>query len=82
MSQIDYLTKEPSWISRFLWWCAGADEHFLKLSPMQDRVKYAGIGGIVLCTGLLAAFSGGFAFYTIKVGETTTSNEWIIERIK
>ena len=65
MSQIDYLTKEPSWISRFLWWCAGADEHFLKLSPMQDRVKYAGIGGIVLCTGLLAAFSGGFAFNTI-----------------
>ena len=65
MSQIDYLTKEPSRTSRFLWWCAGADEHFLKLSPMQDRVKYAGIGGIVLCTGLLAAFSGGFAFYTI-----------------
>ncbi len=65
MSQIDYLTKEPSWTSRFLWWCAGADEHFLKLSPMQDRVKYAGIGGIVLCTGLLAAFSGGFAFNTI-----------------
>ena len=32
---------------------------------MQDRVKYAGIGGIVFCTGLLAAFSGGFAFYTI-----------------
>ncbi|MSP70118.1 MAG: DUF4407 domain-containing protein [Bacteroidetes bacterium] len=65
MSDINYLTKEPSWISRFLWWCAGADEHFLKLSPMQDRVKYAGIGGIVLCTGLLAAFSGGFAFNTI-----------------
>ena len=65
MSQIDYLTKEPSRTSRFLWWCAGADEHFLKLSPMQDRVKYAGIGGIVLCTGLLAAFSGGFAFNTI-----------------
>ena len=65
MSQIDSLTKEPSRTSRFLWWCAGADEHFLKLSPMQDRVKYAGIGGIVLCTGLLAAFSGGFAFNTI-----------------
>ena len=65
MSQIDYLTKEPSKISKFLWWCAGADEHFLKLSPMQDRVKYAGIGGIVLCTGLLAAFSGGYAFNTI-----------------
>jgi len=51
--------------TKFLWWCAGADKHFLLKSPMQDRVKYAGIGGIVFCTGLLAAFSGGFAFYTI-----------------
>ena len=51
--------------TKFLWWCSGADKHFLLKSPMQDRVKYAGIGGIVFCTGLLAAFSGGFAFYTI-----------------
>jgi hypothetical protein len=27
-------------------------------------VKYAGIGGIVLCTGALAMVSGGFAFFT------------------
>ncbi len=53
------------WITRKLWWCAGADEYFLMKSPKQDRVKYAGIGGIVLATGLLAAVSGGFAFYTI-----------------
>lgn len=52
-------------ITKFLWWCAGADSYFLLKSPMQDRVKYAGIGGIVFCTGLLACFSGGFAFYTI-----------------
>jgi hypothetical protein len=57
--------QNPSWITRKLWWCAGADEYFLKKSPKQDRVKYAGIGGIVLATGLLAAVSGGFAFYTI-----------------
>jgi hypothetical protein len=57
--------KKVSRITKALWWCAGADEHFLSKSPMQDRVKYAGIGGIVLCTGLLASFSGGFAFYTI-----------------
>jgi hypothetical protein len=57
--------QSVSKITKHLWWCAGADEHFLSKSPMQDRVKYAGIGGIVLCTGLLAAFSGGFAFYTI-----------------
>ena len=54
----------PSKITRFLWWCAGADAHFLTKSPMQDRVKYAGIGGIVLCTGVLAMVSGGFAFFT------------------
>ena len=50
--------------TRFLWWCAGADQRFLLLSPHQDRVKYAGIGGIVFSTGILAAFAGGFAFNT------------------
>jgi hypothetical protein len=50
--------------TRFLWWCAGADKRFLLLSPHQDRVKYAGIGGIVFSTGILAAFAGGFAFNT------------------
>lgn len=64
-SNTDYFSQEPSWVTRFLWWCAGADEYFLRKSPKQDRVKYAGIGGIVLCTGLLAAVSGAFAFHTI-----------------
>ena len=62
MSTIPYST--PSKTTRFLWWCAGADAHFLMKSPMQDRVKYAGIGGIVFSTGLLASFAGGFAFNT------------------
>jgi hypothetical protein len=64
MEQPIYLSQVHK-ITKVLWWCAGADSHFLVKSPMQDRVKYAGIGGIVLCTGLLACFSGGFAFYTI-----------------
>lgn len=62
-----YTAKENSHttkVTKFLWWCAGADAYFLKRSPKQDRVKYAGIGGIVLATGLLATVSGGFAFYT------------------
>ena len=62
MNQAAY--SNPSKITRFLWWCAGADSYFLMKSPMQDRVKYAGIGGIVLCTGVLAMVSGGFAFFT------------------
>tara|TARA_B110001450_G_scaffold111368_1_gene105128 strand:+ start:2313 stop:3662 length:1350 start_codon:yes stop_codon:yes gene_type:complete len=61
----NFFFPKPARFTRFLWWCSGADSVLLKLSPMKDRVKYAGIGGIVLCTGVLAAFSGGFAFYTI-----------------
>ena len=63
MESSSYNLKPPSRITEFLWWCAGADPYFLKISPMQDRVKYAGIGGIVLATGLLAGVSGAFAFY-------------------
>jgi hypothetical protein len=51
--------------TRFLWWCAGADRQILEKCPLGDRVRYAGIGGIVLATGVLAAVSGGYAFYTI-----------------
>jgi hypothetical protein len=51
--------------TKFLWWCAGADRQLLMQSPMADRVKYAGIGGLVFSTGLLASVSGGYAFYTI-----------------
>jgi hypothetical protein len=60
----NYDPKSVNWFTRFLWWCAGADQYFLLRSPKQDRVKYAGIGGIVLATGLLAMASGGFAFDT------------------
>lgn len=62
---VNYNKKPVSKFTKFLWWAAGADKQLLLKCPMSDRVKYAGIGGIVFCTGLLAAFSGGYAFYTI-----------------
>ena len=65
METSNYNYKEPHWVTRFLWWCAGADSHFMELSPMQDRVKYSGIGGIVFFTGFLAAFAGGVACDTM-----------------
>jgi hypothetical protein len=65
MESSNYSLKTPNRITEFLWWCAGADPYFMRLAPMQDRVKYAGIGGIVLCTGVLAGVSGAFAFHTI-----------------
>lgn len=69
--------------TRFLWWCAGADARFLMISPQQDRVKYAGIGGIVFSTGVLAAFAGGFAFNTAfgpkgMAGDQATSTLWLV----
>jgi hypothetical protein len=58
-------SKKVSSITKVLWWCAGADAQLLLKCPYYDRVKYAGIGGIVLTTGVLAGFSGSYAFYTI-----------------
>ena len=57
--------NQVSRITRFLWWCAGADAYFLLKSPKQDRVKYAGIGAIVFFTGLLAGIAGYIAVDTM-----------------
>ena len=51
--------------SRFLWFCAGADASLLVQCPHSDRVKYQGIGGIVLATAVLAFTSGSYAFYAV-----------------
>src|SRR5262245_57961960 len=55
----------PGWLSRFMWFCAGADAELLKRCPGADRVKYEGVGGIVLATAVLAFASGSYAFYTV-----------------
>jgi hypothetical protein len=87
MASMDmYPFQSAHWITRKLWWCAGADEYFLMKSPKQDRVKYAGIGGIVFSTGVLAAFAGGFAFNTAfgpkgMAGDDIASLEWTIGSI-
>ena len=62
---VDYEKKEygkiRGWIMHFLWKCAGADSQILKYAPFYDHIKYAGIGGIVFATGLLAFISMSFA---------------------
>jgi hypothetical protein len=79
----EYPPLKINFFTRFLWWCAGADSYFLLRSPIQDRVKYAGIGGIVFCTGILAAFAGGFAFNTAfgpkgLAGDDVSHTGWLI----
>jgi hypothetical protein len=54
-----------SFMTRFLWFCAGADAQLLMRCPNSDRVKFQGIGGVVLTVGVLAFLSGSYAFYTV-----------------
>lgn len=48
------------WINEFLWSCAGVNKAVLRQCP-GDHAKYAGIGGTILFTAMMAAISGGYA---------------------
>jgi len=48
----------------FLWWCSGAHEELLKEFP-SEHSKYAGLGGVVLATFVLASLSAGYAIYSV-----------------
>jgi hypothetical protein len=50
--------------SHFLWWCAGAHQTLLKNHP-SEHTKYAGLGGVLLATFVLAAISAGYAVYSV-----------------
>ena len=52
--------NKGSWINEFLWSCAGVNKQVLRQCP-SDYAKYAGIGGTILFTALMACFSGGYA---------------------
>jgi len=67
--------RDPSGaIERFLWFCAGADASILDRCPRSERVKYQGLGGIVLATGILAWVSMFFAIKTIFFNDEKTSS--------
>lgn len=50
--------------SRFSWWCAGAHQQLLQQFP-SEHTKYAGLGGVILATFVLAALSSGYAIYSV-----------------
>lgn len=52
------------WLNEFLWICAGANRSVLRQCP-TDYAKYAGIGGTILFTALMAMLSGGYALYFV-----------------
>jgi hypothetical protein len=50
--------------SHFLWWCSGAYQQLLKDCP-SEQTKYAGMGGVLLATFVLASLSAGYAIYSV-----------------
>lgn len=48
----------------FFWWCAGAHQTLLKKFP-SEQTKYAGLGGVILATFVLASLSAGYAIYSV-----------------
>ncbi|MDX1936201.1 MAG: DUF4407 domain-containing protein [Flavihumibacter sp.] len=57
-------TSKKNTESNFLWWCAGAHQQLLKQYP-SEHTKYAGLGGVVLATFVLASVSAGYAIYSV-----------------
>lgn len=65
MENVEYngtalVEKRCGWLNEFLWSCAGVNKAVLRQCP-SDYAKYAGIGGTILFTALMACFSGGYA---------------------
>ena len=56
-------TKKKS-EGNFLWWCSGAHQKLLREFP-SEHSKYAGLGGVLLATFVLAALSAGYAVYSV-----------------
>ena len=58
------LNKLSNFINEFLWSCAGVNKEILRLYP-SEYAKYAGNGGTILFTALMAMISGGYAMYFV-----------------
>ena len=51
-------------LNEMLWLCAGVNRKVVRQCP-TEYAKYAGIGGTILFTALMAMLSGGYALYTV-----------------
>ena len=63
-SSFDHHNQKKERETNFLWWCAGAHQKLLKQFP-SEHSKYAGIGGVILATFVLAGIAGGYAVYSV-----------------
>ena len=52
-------------INKFFWMCSGADTDILKTSSKGEQLKYAGIGGTVFFTAVMAYIASSYALFTV-----------------
>lgn len=60
--------KLINFINEILWVCAGVNRKVLRQCP-TEHAKYAGIGGTIFFTAVLASISGGYAIYKVFADE-------------
>lgn len=52
-------------LKRFFWMCSGADTDILENSSKAEQHKFAGIGGTVFFTAVMAFIASSYALYTV-----------------
>ncbi|AOW20483.1 DUF4407 domain-containing protein [Urechidicola croceus] len=52
-------------LNRFFWMCSGADTDILENSSKAEQNKFAGIGGTVFFTAVMATVAASYALYTV-----------------
>lgn len=52
-------------LKNFFWMCSGADTDILNNSPKSEQIKYAGIGGTIFFTAIMAFISSSYALFTV-----------------
>lgn len=62
--------KWGGFLNEFLWICCGVNRKVLRQCP-TDYAKYAGMGGTILFTALMACLSGSYALYTVFESKAT-----------
>lgn len=52
-------------LKHFFWMCSGADPDLLQSSSKSEQIKFAGIGGTVFFTAVMAFLASAYALFTV-----------------
>lgn len=64
MDTNNHQVKRSSIINEFFWWCAGVNREILRQCP-TDHAKYAGAGGTIFFTAIMAVISSSYAVFFV-----------------